>query len=344
MGYIAVHALNRNAAIIDGSFHAYGKCVIYKDIIFRYSGWENRISEVVDYSDLPLVGPDARDKENIVFRNCVFYDYLTGLYINELCPGSEIYGCVFLNNGVDGPVRSQGHGGYFKNTVNTENVTIENNIFAYNFNRGMQIYSGNSDKTSNFIVKGNTAFGNGWHTDDDTPSFTVGADDGSGVHNLWFDENMSYGAGSYGYQAYQWTHFTSLRNNYMPDGKSFNVGDFPDCPADVESGNYWGSATGNQVFLRPNKYDPNLANVTIYNQDEADTVAVDVSGLYENGQTIEAHNVSDYFVDVQSLTVTDEHISIDMQAINRTIRTPLAWGSAPASTFPEFGCFVLEAA
>jgi hypothetical protein len=46
--------------------------------------------------------------------------------------------------------------------------------------------------------------------------------------------------------------------------------------------------------------------------------------------------------DVQELTVAgDGTITVDMQAANRSVATPIAW-DAPATTFPEFGCFVLQ--
>jgi hypothetical protein len=56
---------------------------------------------------------------------------------------------------------------------------------------------------------------------------------------------------------------------------------------------------------------------------------------------VQARNVQDYFSDIQMVTVTVGKITVNMQAVNRTVATPVGW-AAPATTFPKFGAFVLE--
>jgi len=80
--------------------------------------------------------------------------------------------------------------------------------------------------------------------------------------------------------------------------------------------------------------------LTIYNEAQADNIQVDVSALTTSG-IVNAHNVQDYFNDIQSLEVTDGQIIINMQAVNRTVAKPVGW-TAPATTFPSFGCLRLE--
>jgi len=58
-------------------------------------------------------------------------------------------------------------------------------------------------------------------------------------------------------------------------------------------------------------------------------------------QSILRRNVQDYWNDTQTLDITAGHITVNMQAVNRTVETPVGW-TAPATTFPQFGAFVLE--
>ena len=145
---------------------------------------------------------------------------------------------------------------------------------------------------------------------------------------------MTYG-NSNGIRSYgDGNNWVSFHDNYSPDG-NLNVE-----AAVVDNDNNW-TTVGNTYFLRANTYDANRANLTIYNQDAVNTVTADVSSIYSNGDTINARNVQDYFVDIQTLTVAGGNITVNMQAANRTVATPVQW-TAPASTFPTFGCFVLE--
>jgi len=115
--------------------------------------------------------------------------------------------------------------------------------------------------------------------------------------------------------------------------------------ADYEDNTFtaWGSAS-DACFVRPNDYDTERANVTIYNWSGADTVVVDLSAVtgLSSGDIVRVHNCQDYFSDVQILTLdADKKISVDMKASTRTIAAPTLW-TAPVSCFPVFGCFIVK--
>ena len=94
--------------------------------------------------------------------------------------------------------------------------------------------------------------------------------------------------------------------------------------------------------MQPNEYDTDRGQLAVYNWDLSDTVSVDVSSIYNVDDVIKAHNAQDYDGDVQSLVVApDGTLTIDMQAANRSVEAPVGW-AAPATTFPQFGTFVLE--
>lgn len=129
---------------------------------------------------------------------------------------------------------------------------------------------------------------------------------------------------------------TLADNNLWGNLNEFVQGDYPT--------NTYGTFanTPDAVYLFGNVYDINRAQLAIINKQAlADNVAVDVSSLFNDGDTITARNVQDYWGDTQSLVVSGGNITVNMQAVNRTVATPQGW-TPPASTFPTFGCFVLE--
>ena len=124
----------------------------------------------------------------------------------------------------------------------------------------------------------------------------------------------------------------TLENNILPDG----VG-----------GAYQATSEGNnvtkmddRVVVYKNDYDANRLHVAIYNEAASKTVDVDVSAYFDNGDTVNVYNAQDYPTDVQVLTVTAGVVTVNMQAANRTVATPYQW-TAPASTFPKFGAFIM---
>lgn len=81
-----------------------------------------------------------------------------------------------------------------------------------------------------------------------------------------------------------------------------------------------------------------------YNWDLDDSVVVDLSTVtgLSIGDTVSVKNVQDLFVDIVELVLdADKKITVDMRAVNHTVAAPVLW-DAPVTTFPEFGCFIIE--
>jgi Secretion system C-terminal sorting domain len=96
----------------------------------------------------------------------------------------------------------------------------------------------------------------------------------------------------------------------------------------------------NRIFVRKNFYDPKRANVLIYNWEQLPSVSVDVSGILNNGDSYELHNVEDYFGDVITGTYTNGLLTVPMT--NHSIAYPFGYNLLLGqNTFPEFGAFVL---
>jgi hypothetical protein len=67
---------------------------------------------------------------------------------------------------------------------------------------------------------------------------------------------------------------------------------------------------------------------------------VDVSAVLDDGDDYTLTNAQDPD-DVATGTLSGTDISIDMRAVSHTVASPVNW-DAPGSTFPIFGCFILE--
>lgn len=328
---ITIKAYNGERAIINGKTTSVSRYLIFQDIEFCYLDWTGRTSAFT--GSAPADIPDKAmniDTVGCKFINCIFHDLpVLGLWMPAT--GAEFYGCLCYHMGWSGPDRGHGHGLYSQN--NTPVKTIKDCIIFDNFGYGIHVYT-EGGTINNYMLDGNICFKNGSLYDSSYGNILVG---GTQVaDNITIKNCMTYGASGAEVGYYAGATNVTLEDNYFPAGiQKINVIN------PTETGNYYGPTTGNQVFLRANDYNVNRANLAIYNQAAANTIAVDTTGVFANDDVLNVRNVQDYWTDVQELTVAGNSITVNMQAVNRTVATPVGW-TAPATTFPQFGCFVLE--
>lgn len=105
-----------------------------------------------------------------------------------------------------------------------------------------------------------------------------------------------------------------------------------------------------RVFVWANDFaavSKRKAMIAIYNWSGADTVNVDLSaaGLV-NGTQYKLMQAQDPFGDVVPFTYTaGQPLAVDMRAVSHSVAVPYAHNVAlDTTTFPEFGCFVIELA
>lgn len=107
--------------------------------------------------------------------------------------------------------------------------------------------------------------------------------------------------------------------------------------------------TSNVVFVFANNYtdayDPRAGIVAIYNHQQLDTVSVDLSALSLTvGTQYRLMQAQDPYIDAVTFTYNG-NLSIDMRAASHSVAVPTAYNAALAgTTFPTFGCFVVEKA
>lgn len=279
---------------------------------------------------------------------------------------TEIYGSLFYYDGTT----QLDHGVYLSN--NTGAKALVNNFIFDNAGHGIHGYvEGTGGKSLNNITyDGNTSFNNGSIGYTTTKSqyglykrnMLLGGN--VVVQNAIITNNYSYYPGStgialnLGYTAGSnnskvmnnyfgggrvdlggpQTNLTMTGNfGYLPGGLGFTSSSYPS--------NTWTSSkpSGTKIFVRPNKYEANRANITIYNWGKASSVAVPAANLggiaLQPGQQYELHNVQNYFGDVVTGTYDGSAIIVPMT--NHSVAQPVGLSFKPASTFPEFGAFVL---
>ena len=97
--------------------------------------------------------------------------------------------------------------------------------------------------------------------------------------------------------------------------------------------------TGVWVYVRPNKYEPKRANITIFNWDVAPAVSVDMSGVLKPGDKYDIQDAQNFYGPVVATgTYSGKAISIPMTGLTKA--QPVGF-PAPAHTAPQFGIFVI---
>ena len=295
------------------------------------------------------------------FINCVVHDCSGGFASTGIQDNTELYGCMFYNNGWYNSYYSRGYHGHniyvhnvlgktksfydcidwgaFENNVqawgSTDNGSVADNLVFDGFISFL--YGSNADGCT--LLLGNSNFANPTITNSmfysrlGHPNVQLGYDNGNGL-NTCTGGNISnnyFGGGEFKIPAS--FSGTTINNNYAWDEAV--VGNLPS-----GSGNTWTSTrpTSNKVVVRQSQYDAGRANVVVYNWTGASSVSVDLSSVYNNGDT---YNI----VDVQNPTVvvaTGKYTGPVSLPMNLTaVAQPVGnSGQSRTHTPPEFGAFI----
>ncbi|MEZ6120091.1 MAG: hypothetical protein R3C28_26460 [Pirellulaceae bacterium] len=253
---------------------------------------------------------------------------------------------------------------------------ISNNIVFNNFSHGVQVYGSSTDPLIGISFDGNTFFnagaaaGQGYEA---SRNVLIGGN--SPAENITFSRNNTYqddysvphdfapGIVTVGY-TYSPNESITLRDNYLVGKLRFRsawhqmtvsgntvVGtvDTLDSGTIPSSGiTTVSNPTGQNLFLRPNSYEPGRAHLTVYNWDQSSTVSVDLSSVLTVGSNYEIHHVYDLNgAPIISGTFNGSAIDIPMQ----TMTAPALLGGtspvggmsigSPVTLGREFGVFLI---
>ena len=321
---------------------------------------------------------EAGYNPGIKIINCVAHDNPD----NGLgCWGSaeeEVYGCLVYNNGSDGDLnnptaRGHGHGFYIQSKTHKE--FIDNIVFRQCF-LGYQIYGSGAARMVNVTMQGNTFFNNGemsviqrrlkaWpqmHIGGGSPIVSpkiienfvyVPADIDKGTCNIGGSQNAliqgNYIVSPGPDKRVAWDAETLGKN---PDMKmmdntfigmivGFKIDEFGNGNVHIPER----PTSGRKIFVRPNKYEPGRAHITIFNWDKSPKVEVDLktAGL-KDGEAYEIRDVQDFYgKPVVTGKYDGKAVVVPMTGL--TVAAPIGRDPklyhTPPHTAPEFGVFVV---
>lgn len=349
---ITIQPFGQENPLIDGSITTAPDYLLLRNLHIRDADFTDRttLESGSNPSDIPLHNAVQVNASHIELRDCVIENSRQGIYKNSTTLNLTIDGCIVFHNGWDAPDRPHGHGCYLTGQFGT----VKNSIFFSNFEFGIKIYDEGVVRPAidDFTVEDNICFNNS------VLAGQVGTrgDILFGHNNLNFNRpivrrNYTYQLAEYmipdvggksntNHIGYNKAFYDAVvTDNYFPNGLVIlDSEEWGSTFLDYQN-NVTAPEETNRVFVIPVRA---RAHVAVYNWELLDSVIVDVSGVFSVGDSINVINVQDYFMDIQELTVAgDGTITINMQAENRTVAAPVAW-TAPATTFPRFGAFVLE--
>ncbi len=314
----------------------------------------------------------GKSSHDIKFIDFIIHDMpAQGVGFWQANSNSEIYGSLIYDNGIT----QFDHGIYVHNTDGEKRI-IDNIIFD-NASHGIHAY-GEKDyqNINNIIIEGNTVFDNG-SIGYSTKSGATGAYERNILvggllvaEKPVIKENYTYypsGSASgeafnLGYQA--GSDDAIVEDNYFAGGQvtlggvntglkivqntilGFNLASIETFGLGLIQGDnqlLTFKPASPKIFVRPNQYEPGRANITVYNWAKSLQLALssaDLQGVQiKKGDRYELHNVQDYFNDVVSGTYDGSSLLLPMTG--HSVAQPMGLDRKPASTFPEFGAFVL---
>jgi hypothetical protein len=306
---------------------------------------------------------------HIKFINIIVHDVLaqgTGWW--QALTDAEIYGSLFYFNGT----QTLDHGVYAHNVSGNKYFT--NNMVFDNASHGFHGYAETTEKgLNNFTLEGNTLFNNGsiGYTESKNQfgiykrnilmGGLIKANNDTITNNYTYYPGSTGTALNLGYNAGSTN--AKITNNYFMGGNmelggsnsgltmtgntSYSPGGRTGISTSTYSNNTWLSSkpTGLKFFVRPNKYEPNRANLTVYNWDKKTSISIpaaDLSGVaLKAGQSYELHNAQNFFGDIVTGVYDGANLIVPMSS--HSVAQPIGMSFKPASTFPEFGAFILIA-
>lgn len=364
---IVVRNYNDERVIIDGgggsgfALTVYGSDAWYWGLEIMSSGLDR------DVSNAGSSPPDLNHAYGFYifgvrtrFINNIVHDTSQGFGFWTPAVDSELYGNLVYYNGWEGPDRGHGHGLYVQN--NTGMKYLANNFVFSNFGWGLHAYT-EGGRINNIQTDGNTFFENGKIS---AFGYTTNLLHGGLqiAQNPMIFNNATYypqagGGGAIGLGYSAGCNRPTVEGNYFAAESAIDIGG--SCTHETFKNNlFYGSVPGgletnfpdntyktsapttNATLLRPNQYEPNKTNLTIYNWQQLNSVDVNLSAVLTANDTYEIRDVQNYFGDpIASGTYGGSTVSIPMNSTAVTAAIGSNIPVAPTHTAKEFGAFMI---
>lgn len=358
---ITVRQYPGERAIIDSSpepadaLMVLGSWTDYRDFEITNSDPSRRTTQSGSWpSDLRRgAGVFAKGPHNS-FINLVVHDMADGFGVWAESVGSIVHGNLIYYNGWEGPDRAHGHGIYTQNQ--TEQRDISDNIIFGQFSHGIHAYGSSSAFLDNITLRGNIVFNNGMLARSGVErEILLGG--GAVAARPVLEDNSTYGSqNNLGYAAgcrngvVERNYFAGvtpllltgctpvMRNNTF-------VGATADLATAHPDNTYLAAApqTGVVTRMRISRYEPERAQVAIYNWERRDAVEIDAPAFLRDGDVYEVIDVQDYFGPPAATRTyrAGERITIPMTGAR--MAAPVGNVSRePRHSLPEFGAFIVR--
>ena len=338
--------LDTDMTYVDGCFRFTPSSSTIENLRFNNDAYVTRIYGG-SYSDVFV----TLSNSDSTVKDCVISNMSNGAYNPNEASGNVYDGCIIYYNGCNqAGVRTHGHGIYTQGAsvyhytdrpAKIKNCIIfSNGCYGVHGYVGSAIYGVECENTIAFCTDSL------WDTNAQKKSnFYIGGDSGT-CYNPVLKNNC-------GYQYDVWSYPNKVgadavvvdgivTDNYFPDGLSTASGTYTE-----KARNVYAPPSPAANFIKV--YDVRgRAHVAVYNWELLDTVTIDLSGVagMYAGDVVEVINVQNLWVDRVNATVdANRSITVSMKAADHSVEVPQGNSIlTPATTFPEFGCFVVRQA
>ena len=231
-------------------------------------------------------GLNVQSGKGCKYINLVIHDNAQGVSWWTGSTDSELYGAIIYDNGWKAPDRGHGHAIYTQNQEGLK--TIADCIMTGGYSFTMHAYGSSRAYVDNYLIEGNVAYNGG--------TFLIGG--GRPSRNIRALGNFLYGVTmQIGYSAPQ-NEDCEVRDNVVLDGgiainkyrKVVNEGNLivgRNQPRPAE--------TAPRVEIRPNRYDPQRANVIVLNWPKKATVDLPSTPLLKPGTRFRLLDPRDFY-------------------------------------------------
>ncbi len=264
-------------------------------IVSEAQGWDRRVEQAgshVEDDKRPAGGITINSARRCKFINLVVHDNLsTGISFWRMAVDCELHGSLIYRNGWIGPDRYHGPGIYTQNDDGEKRIT--DCILWGNYSTTIQAYGSARAFVNNFRIIGNIAFAP--LREGGRQRILIGG--GRPSRGIVAAENILYEVPlQIGYTAPHNEDCVVRDNTIVSAGMSINRF------REVDERNNTVLPAGAprpeepaRMILRPNRYDPNRANLAIFNWRKAAAVPVDLGEFLNPGDRFRIVSALDFF-------------------------------------------------
>ncbi len=362
---ITVRSMPGEQAVIDGAqavgstLTLNGAWTVYRDFEMTNSDARRSGPELNRASAIDVHGT------NVKLVNLIIHDSGSGIGMGSDAVDAEAYGNIIYYNGMVRPDGARGPGIYTQNKTGVRRIT--DNVVFGQFGIGIQAYASDEGYLDDIQLEGNVVANNGITAGDfsilfgghriaqrpvlkdnytyDSPGAGNNLGYEAGCDGLVMSNNyFSVSRGGYATQLVNCAG--ELRGNVLIGGTRGIVGKtiVPQSELAAQySGNDFAavSPTVTKTFVRPNRYAPGRAHVSVYNWEHTEEVRVDLSAAQLlPGAAFELRDVRNLSAGpIASGTYSGSTITIPLDGLAPA--PVIGWQPTPPHTAPEFAVFLL---